>query len=67
MKEPELELQPRCCQAAAAFFCSRSSKCAKRSEPWLFGQGQTGVTHTATEHRENCKWNDSPKLIKNKF
>lgn len=53
MKDPEPELLVRWYQAAALqpFFRGHSSKCAKRREPWLFGEEVTGAIRTAIQQR----------------
>lgn len=53
MKDPEPELLVRWYQAAALqpFFRGHSSKCAKRREPWLFGEEVTGAIRTAIRQR----------------
>lgn len=64
MKDPEPELLVRWYQAAALqpFFRGHSSKCAKRREPWLFGEEVTAAIRAAVQQR----WNPDAQFLKHK-
>lgn len=64
MRDPEPELLVRWYQAAALqpFFRGHSSKCAKRREPWLFGEEVTAAIRTAVQRR----WNRDAQCLKTK-
>lgn len=52
-------------QAAALqpFFRGHSSKCAKRREPWLFGEGVTSAIRTAVQQRWGSERGISPEAF----
>lgn len=62
VKDPDPELLVRWYQAAALqpFFRGHSSKCAKRREPWLFGEEVTGAIRTAVQQR----WDRAARVLK---
>lgn len=70
INDPEPELLVRWYQAAALqpFFRGHSSKCAKRREPWLFGDGVTSAIRTAIQQRWGSERGiNSKKVIKSKM